>query len=147
MRAPVGARLLHEVFNVEMLGDLSDHSLLEFGVRRRIKQSPPEIGGDCTLVVSFGRAPHGRRERNQRDQVELSAEIARDRGRDMGIGEQEPSVLAQDTELDGQTAQVLGTPMVGHDKVDSRAAARYDGGRYWRPWLVATPARMRMSAR
>ncbi len=36
----------------------------------------------------------------------------------MRIGGQKPTVLAQDTELDGQAAQVLGAAMIGHDKVN-----------------------------
>ena len=46
--------LLREVCDVEMLGNLLDHPLSEFGVSLRIKQSPPEIGGDFTLVIGFG---------------------------------------------------------------------------------------------
>ena len=118
MRAKSGAGLLHQVFDVEMLSDLIDDPLSELGVSACIKRSPPKIGGDVTLVVGFGTAAHGRRERHQRDQVELPAEIAQDRGRDMGIVGQEAAVLAQDTELDGQAAEVLGTAVVRQDKGD-----------------------------
>ena len=62
MCAQLCARLLREVCDVEMLGNLLDHPLSEFGVSLRIKQSPPERGGDFTLVIGFGRAPHRRRE-------------------------------------------------------------------------------------
>ena len=54
MRAQPRARLLHEIFDVEMLGDLLDDPLAQPGVGLRIKRSPPEVRGDVTLVVAFG---------------------------------------------------------------------------------------------
>jgi len=101
MCAQAGAGLLHQVFDVEVLSDLIGDPLSEFGVSRRIKRSPPEIRRDVTLIVGFGTTAHGSRERHQRHQVELPAQIAQDRRRDIGIVSQEAAVLAQDTELNG----------------------------------------------
>ena len=48
----------------------------------------------------------------------MSTEIAQDWGWDMSISGQELSVLAQNAELDGQAAEVLGPPMVCQDKIE-----------------------------
>ena len=74
--AKPGTRLLHEILDVEMLGDLINDPLSKLALSRCIKRAPPQIVGGFTLVVAFGIGPHRPRQRRERRQVKLPTEIA-----------------------------------------------------------------------
>ena len=99
MGAQPYTRLLHEILNVEVLDNLGDDPLAQPGVDFGIKRMPPEVLRNVALIVAFCIPSNLPREGDERGEIELPTEVAQDGRRDLHIGGEESSMLAQHTQL------------------------------------------------
>ena len=98
---------LHQMVDIEMLGDLLGDPRPQPGGHARIVGVPTEIGGDLALVVALGVVAGATGEGSQRLDLQLSGQVAQHRRRYLGVIAQEPPVLFQHAELHGKPQHVV----------------------------------------